>query len=243
MAGCCGKSTCSCIINAGSGIEVTGSGTATDPYVITSSVNDLSQYLRVEDTTTVNMSLTGTGTDGDPLVLRAVSLLRLTELSDVQDPSGGPSVGEVPVWVGSGEDGHFEFQTPPVAPAGATNVTNGLSGIGSVGDPVKIETSGTWGLGVLAGYGGDSTIGAPIYVDSNGDIRSQPLGAVAWADITGKPATFPPSAHTHTASQITDQNNINAGKVNGIKLSSTPTSVTAPASPTTGDLWFFPKDS
>lgn len=28
--------------------------------------------------------------------------------------------------------------------------------------------------------------------------------SVAWADITGKPTTFQPSAHTHTASQISD---------------------------------------
>jgi hypothetical protein len=29
-------------------------------------------------------------------------------------------------------------------------------------------------------------------------------GAVAWNDVTGKPATFPPSAHTHPASEISD---------------------------------------
>jgi hypothetical protein len=29
-------------------------------------------------------------------------------------------------------------------------------------------------------------------------------GTVDWADITGKPATFPPSAHTHPAAQISD---------------------------------------
>lgn len=27
---------------------------------------------------------------------------------------------------------------------------------------------------------------------------------VAWADVTGKPATFPPATHTHTAAQISD---------------------------------------
>ncbi len=29
-------------------------------------------------------------------------------------------------------------------------------------------------------------------------------GPVAWADVTGKPATFPPSAHTHPSTAITD---------------------------------------
>ena len=29
-------------------------------------------------------------------------------------------------------------------------------------------------------------------------------GAVAWNDVTGKPATFPPSAHTHPISEVVD---------------------------------------
>ncbi|QNM45651.1 hypothetical protein DUT88_12935 [Shouchella clausii] len=27
---------------------------------------------------------------------------------------------------------------------------------------------------------------------------------VAWADVTGKPSTFPPSTHTHTIAQVDD---------------------------------------
>ena len=27
---------------------------------------------------------------------------------------------------------------------------------------------------------------------------------VAWGDVTGKPSTFPPAAHTHTAAQVSD---------------------------------------
>lgn len=239
---CCTGSGCACIVEAGAGIAVTGSGTPTDPYVIVSTVVDLSQFLRVVDTTSINLTLTGTGTADDPLTLRAASTLKLTELADVDDPSGGPSVGESPVWVGSGSDGHWEFQTPPPAPAGATNVENGLSGIGSVGSPVRIETSGVWGAGALSGLGGDSTIGLEIYVDSNGDIRAEPVGSPAWADITGKPSTFTPSAHTHTASQITDLSTAgNAWKVNGIRIFSTDNSVTPPTSPSTSDLWFFPE--
>jgi hypothetical protein len=242
---CCGHSGCACILEAGAGVSVLGSGTPTDPYVIASTVTDLSAFLQVQDTPSVNLQLTGTGTTGDPLVLRAVSTLALTQLSDVDDPSGGPSVGEVPVWVGAGADGHWEFQDPPIAPAGATNVDNGLSGVGSVGDPVIIETSGVWGVGPLAGLGGDSTIGLPIYVDSAGDIRTAPVTSfLTWAAISGKPSTFAPSAHTHTSAEITDLSTVgNAAKVNGIKITSTATSVTPPSSPSAGDLWFFPKGS
>lgn len=228
-------------MRAGLGIEITGSGTPTDPYEVASSLNDLGELFRVADTTSVNLTLTGTGSVGDPLELRATSTLKLTDLTDVLDPSGGPSVGEVPVWVGSGSDGRWEFQVPPPSPAGAVNVTSGISGVGSFGDPIKVEVSGVWGVGSLAGLGGDSTIGLAVYIDSAGKVRARPVGAPTWADVTGKPATFPPSSHTHLAADITDQANLNAGRVNSIRISSTATSVTPPAAPAAGDLWFFPK--
>jgi hypothetical protein len=181
----------------------------------------------------------------DPLILRAYSTLELTELADVRDPSGGPSIGESPVWTGSGSDGHWEFKTPPAAPAGAVNVENGLYGVGSAEDPIGGSTSGSWGSGVLSGLGGDSTIGLVIYLDSNDELRAQPVGSPSWASITGKPATFPPSLHTHVAADITDPQNLNVGKVNGVRIYSTATSVTPPSSPTpaAGDVWVFPKGS
>lgn len=237
----CAHTSCACILEAGIGIAITGAGTPTAPYIVSSTFNDLSQFLRVQDTSSVDLTLTGTGTTDDPLTLRATSILKLTELTDVNDPSGGPSVGESPVWVGSGADGHWEFQIPPPAPAGATNVTNGLSGIGSVGDPVKVETSGVWGSGDLAGLGSDSTIGQSVYVDSAGKLRAKPLANIPWTSITGRPATFPPSAHTHAASDITDPQNLNAGRVNGVRIFSTPTSTTPPTGAVAGDLWAYPK--
>ena len=63
--------------------------------------------------------------------------------------------------------------------------------------------------------------------------------AVAWADITGKPATFSPSAHSHTIADITDIASAtvaNALKVGGRTIfvqSGTPTGAVA------GDLWFW----
>lgn len=234
---------CVSILKPGTGITITGSGTPNDPYIIASEFNSLAAFIRVEDTTSVNLSLTGSGTTDDPLTLRAVSILKLTELADVADPGGGPVVGEVPVWVGAGSAGHWEFQAPPVTPAGSVNVSNGISGTGSVGSPIAVKTSGVWGTAPLDTYGGDSTVGAPIYVDSAGNLRSQPIGSPAWTSITGKPTTFPPSAHTHVAADITDQSNLNAGKVNGVKVSSTSTSSTPPSSPSTGDLWFYPAGS
>lgn len=48
MPGCCRGITCNCLINAGAGITVTGAGLATDPFVISSSM-DLSLYDTVVD--------------------------------------------------------------------------------------------------------------------------------------------------------------------------------------------------
>jgi hypothetical protein len=235
---CCTTGGCACILTAGQGIEIDGSGTTSDPYIITNTITDLTGFLQVQDTASINMILTGAGVDGDPLVLRAASTLKLTDLVDVADPSGGPAVGESPVWVAAG---HWEFQIPPPAPAGAVNAGNGISGIGSAPDPLKVEFSGIWGSGSLSGLGGDSTIGLPIYLDSAGDIRTSPITSfLTWTNISGKPSTFTPSAHTHVAANITDQSNINAGKVNGVKITSSSNFTTPPSSPTTGDLWFAP---
>lgn len=41
-----------------------------------------------------------------------------------------------------------------------------------------------------------------------------PAGATAWADVTGKPATFPPESHTHAQSDIDGLDTSLAGKAN-----------------------------
>jgi hypothetical protein len=33
---------------------------------------------------------------------------------------------------------------------------------------------------------------------------SNNLGSIAWTDVTGKPSTFTPSAHTHVIADVTD---------------------------------------
>jgi hypothetical protein len=85
---------------------------------------------------------------------------------------------------------------------------------------------------------------------------------LTWNSISGKPTTFTPSAHTHpqsdvvgldttlstlaaskanavhthVANDITDQGNLDAGKISGKRIT---VQSTAPSSPSTGDLWFW----
>jgi len=245
--GCCddGEPT---PIKAGAGIRVTGSGTTVDPYKITSVSTDIGAFLTVRDTPTVDLTLIGSGNAGDPFELRASSTLRLSDLTDIQDPTGVPLAGESPVYVGTYPLGHWEFNTLPPAPAGSVNVGAGISGTGAAAAPIRVVTSGTWGSGPLAGLGTDTTIGQPIYVDANNALRAAPLPAAAsplWANIQNKPSTFTPSAHTHVASDIAvaEQRKLDAGKVLGKTITTTTTSSSPPANAATGDLWFFPRGS
>lgn len=42
------------------------------------------------------------------------------------------------------------------------------------------------------------------FFDADGEpIELGGGGAIAWDDVTGKPATFPPATHTHTAGDVT----------------------------------------
>lgn len=106
---CGGGSTLSTSIVAGTGVVVTGSGTVANPYVIGSVVGETPTF-QVRDSSTVNLTLFGSGTEDDPYTLSGDTsgASRLAALADVQGAS--PDGGDSPVWVGSSVSGHFEFQ-------------------------------------------------------------------------------------------------------------------------------------
>lgn len=240
MAGC-QDNTCSCKVVAGNGVTVTGSGSPGNPYTVSADSAGLAQSFKVNDTPTVNLSLFGSGTPEQPFTLQAEATIKLTQLGDVQDPEGGPAVGESPVWVGVGADGHWEFKTPPPAPAGAVNVSYGIQGVGSALDPIHVK--------VLSNGVAGSPAGLEVYVDTAGNLRAvAPVAtAVDWSTITGKPSVFAPAAHDQDSSTILNPQNFtgarsvgNSLRTNGVKIS---VSTSATASPpttgnTAGDLFF-----
>ncbi|WP_306358863.1 MULTISPECIES: hypothetical protein [unclassified Nocardia] len=59
--------------------------------------------------------------------------------------------------------------------------------------------------GLLYLYDADTTSWTP---DGQGIVIRGPAGTTDWAGITGKPATFPPAAHTHVAVDISDSSTI-----------------------------------
>lgn len=171
MARCnCSGSTCSCKLQEGNGIAISGSGSTTDPYVIDATGN-IEGTVRFISTPTVEFNVTGQGSSASPFQVQANAVVDMAELADVQDPTG-PQEGEVPVWTTD----HWEFKTPASAPPGAVNVGQGLTGDGSAGAPLTASVSGIWGQGSMLTppWPTDSTVGVPIYVDSNGQLRAKP---------------------------------------------------------------------
>ncbi len=84
----CAGSTCACKVEGGAGVDVTGTGTVQDPYVVAITDLEIGDLVEVDDTTTVNLTKLGSGTDSDPIVLSATVVTG----SDVTStPSNGGS--------------------------------------------------------------------------------------------------------------------------------------------------------
>lgn len=237
----CGGTSCSCAIEVGPGLVITGSGGLDNPFVI-GLAGTIEDALEVEDTPTVNLQLTGSGSPIDPYRISAYATMSVGDLSDVADPEGGPSAGDTIVWVTAGvPTPRFEFRPPPPNPAGAVNTGPGLAGNGSAISPLVPALAGT-------SAGGPAT-GLEVYVDVDGKLRAvAPVAtAVTWGSIEEKPATFPTtpadfSGVLPVAKGGTGQNDLmmvsvgNAARVDGHRVfvqSATPTGAIV------GDLWFW----
>lgn len=130
MPGCCGSgASCSCKVSAGSGVTVSGSGTAVDPFVISASV-----HFTVTDNAQFDLTLTGSGAVGDEynLAVTYKSTARLQDIPNVNAPA--PTNGQVLAW--NTATSQWVAQAPTTAPTGAVTHDTSLSGDGSVGNPL-----------------------------------------------------------------------------------------------------------
>jgi hypothetical protein len=129
---CCGASgTCACRIEDGRMIEVLGSGTAQEPWVVNSLVS-----LSTEPTKTFNIGLFGSGDLDSPWMLRVAyaDTAELTDLPDVE--ADAPLNGQVLTW----NTDHWEPAPGVVAAPGAILHGTGLSGDGSAAAPLTLLT-------------------------------------------------------------------------------------------------------
>lgn len=77
---------------------------------------------------------------------------------------------------------------------------------------IAVTVTSPGSIDATVGVGG--TVSATV--SSGGSVAvNLPAGEAAWANITGKPTTFTPSAHTHKAADITDRSTALVTSVNG----------------------------
>lgn len=174
MARCgCQGTACNCVIRGAGGVNVSGSGTVSNPYVIGSNLN-----LNVFDSATIDLSVVGDGSAEEPYGLSANLTAGLGDLNDVS-VSGG-STG----WVlALQSDGTYALAPPSTAAVGAINVGQGISGDGSSGAPLNVKLAPGSGLQINAqGLSLVSSLNWSSYTPSltgnNGEILTLPAGAV-----------------------------------------------------------------
>lgn len=201
-------SRCNCVVTAGDGAIVTGSGEALNPYRISFEYTaDIGGLLAVTDTDSLNLTLLGEGTRNEPYTLSGTVnlpntlVLALDELTDVDTTgasSGDSLVFNGTEWVAAGEAG---------GPVPTT-----------LGDLADVTTTG-------------STTGEILTFDGAGWVAQAPAATVTTLDgltdvnttgaVTGDSLVFD-----------------GAGWEAAPARNPVTVSATAPLAPQVGDIWF-----
>jgi hypothetical protein len=131
--GCSGAS-CACrIVSTDGSIAISGSGSAQNPWNLSAGDIQLGGRLQIQDTDTINMHQTGSGSVADPYMLSADATLDLGDLQDVDDSN--TTVGYV---LARAVGGGFAMVPASTAPVGEINTGEGIDGDGSVGNPLIV---------------------------------------------------------------------------------------------------------
>lgn len=133
MPRCCGGSTCACSIIQGVHVQVLGTGTASDPFVI---IGDVGIEGSVGPVFTA--ALEGTGTIDDPwqIAVAFSSTAKLDDLPDVNAPA--PTNGQVLGW--DSATSKWTARAATTAASGSVDTDTSLTGDGSAGLPLGVVT-------------------------------------------------------------------------------------------------------
>lgn len=132
MARCnCSGGSCSCVIVGSGSISVDGAGSEVNPYVVSGG-----GVITANDTPTVDMTLSGDGTALNPYVLEAAATVAVDDLSDVT--ATDLTTGYV---LTRQADGTWAPAVAPTASPGLISTDTSLTGDGSAGAPLAIQTA------------------------------------------------------------------------------------------------------
>lgn len=152
MPRCCSGASCACAIQAGPHIQIAGTGSAQDPFVLAADVS-----VEVLSTTDFDLAMTGTGTEADPWILQVsyAPTSILDHIPDVNAPT--PSNGDV---LGFDTTTHkWTNRAPTTAASGSVLHDTSLAGDGSSGSHLAVVED-------PAGY--LETTAAGIAIDDDG---------------------------------------------------------------------------
>lgn len=75
--GCgCAGGACSCSVTGGDGIDVSGTGTAIDPFVVTAEIDQLAGTIVFSDSATIDFTVSGDGTPSSPMTVSAAIIVQ-----------------------------------------------------------------------------------------------------------------------------------------------------------------------
>jgi hypothetical protein len=166
MPRCCGGATCSCVIDNGSHIQIVGTGSPGDPFVITADV-----ALEAKDNAVFDVVVTGLGSVAAPwqIEVKYASSAKLNDLPDVNAPA--PTNAQVLGWDTS--TGQWTPRAPTTAAAGTVTHDTSLAGDGSAGTPLQGNEDPARMLATAAGGLGLSDAGMNSIVRRHADTAAR----------------------------------------------------------------------
>lgn len=172
MPRCCGGASCSCVIDNGSHIQIVGTGSPGDPFVITADV-----ALEAKDNTVFDAVVTGLGVTAAPwqIEVKYAASARLNDLPDVNAPA--PTNAQVLSW--DTATNQWIPRAPTTAAAGAVVHDTSLAGDGSAGTPLQVAEDPARMLATAAGGLGLSDTGMNSVVRHHADTAARTAAAPA----------------------------------------------------------------